>query len=193
MQISFDTTLVVIFDGKNKENFLELFAFNYFPTTIVINQNDFWSKINKASEYSFDYILTVDGHTQVFEGFISLFEKINDAEIVIGSRQGKSLISTLFNAAYLKLHLYKDWFSSTRLYRIETLQALNKFTYSEQLDRFQFELLAKATEIGASVAEVDIDQPLVKPELSIKDISKLWLSLLTDYKKSPSVIESEIY
>lgn len=192
MQTSFDNTLVVIFDGNNVSNLLDLFTFNYLPTTIVGNQREFWSKVNKAAEYSFDYILTVDGHAKEPEDFIKLFDKINDAEIVIGSRQGNSLVSTLFNTAYLKLQLYQDWFSALRLYRIETLLNLSKFQFADDLDSLSFQTLAKATELGCTISEVAINQPMTQPRLSLIELGKLWLSLF-QYKKSPTYNEQSLY
>lgn len=195
MQTSFDSTLIVIFDNdgeSNLSNLLEFFTFNNLPTTIVSTQREFWSKIRKSSEYSFDYILTIDGNSKEPEDFSKLFEKINDAEIVIGQRQGNYTYSKLFNLTYFKWSMFNDWFSPVRLYRIETLLNLNKYTFSDDLESFQFETLAKSLELGCAVAEVEIKIPLTLKNVTIYDVTKYWYSLLS-YKNPPTYNEQSLY
>lgn len=196
MQISYNTLVIVLDYGLNfnqTDKLTEFFSFHGFGTTVCENQKNLWSKVNKAQEYGFDYILTVDAsQSNIPEDFTKLFEKINDAELVIGKRQGNSWVSKAFNAVYVNFQLYQDWFSSTRLYRIETLLNLSKFSFSDDLDKFNFETLAKATELGCVVAEVELTQPMQSTNLSLIELSKLWLSLF-NYQKAPTYHEQSLY
>lgn len=213
---TFNGLYVVVVDDDSTDETRELAT--YAGAYVIHNQDrkglakSLWQGINKALEYNFDYIATVDaGKSHDPNALFEMLTLMQNNDLVIGSRflpfstydntKGKwsrpyasRLAAFLCNLAQ-KGSGYSDWTSGYRVYRTELLQGLKKFHYSSKMHPIQIELLGRATQLGAKITEYPITYIAGKTSFNKSTVSeafKVWLQVLNHYQARPKYIESEL-
>jgi hypothetical protein len=142
-------------------------------------------------EYWPDYVVQLDEDCDL-DVLPQIVWALESADIVIASRNNLHWSQRLFAQACNLATGYRhsDWTGVYRVYRSDLLWSLAYDTYQSTGQGWHVEVLNRANELGATIAEVTYSG---EPErLRITDVSKAWLRLFTA-KPRPRVSEVELW
>lgn len=213
---TFNRISVIVVDDNSTDATREL-AYNA-GAFVIHNQErkglakSLWQGINKALDFNFDYIATVDaGKSHDPQTLFEMLQLMQQNDLVIGSRflpfsaydntNGKWYRPYLSKLAAKLCSLaqhgtgYSDWTSGYRIYRVELLQSLKRFSYFSKMHPIQIELLGRATQLGAKITEYPITYIAGKTSFNSSTVNEaitVWLQLLNHYPARPKHNESEL-
>jgi dolichol-phosphate mannosyltransferase len=171
-----------------------------------------WQGFNTALNFDFDCIATLDaGKSHDPNQLFSMLTLMSTNDLVIGSRflpfsnydndKGKfyrpyasKLAAKLCNLAQHRSQ-FTDWTSGFRIYRTELIQSLKRFHYNSKMHPIQIELLGRANQLGATIAEYPISYVAGKTSFNKEVASeafKIWLEVLNHYPARPKIKETEL-
>jgi len=162
------------------------------------------------SEYGFlnpyEYIVTIDAESHNPGQLFSMVQLAANYDMVIGSRflpfsnydnsngtwyrpTASKLAAKLCNLAQSKAK-FTDWTSGYRVYSMDLINSLSKFTYNSTMHPVQIELLARAHSIGANIKEYPIEYVAGKTSFNASVASeafKIWTEVINHYPSRAKV------